>query len=441
MRRILGLTLFAWATVAHFASAQGIDTMGAEFQINTLTTGAQQQPAIAANRSHGQFLVVWESATSAGTDTDSFGLQARRLTAAAGPIATEFQINTYTTGAQRRPAVAGTETGEFVVIWDSNGSPGSDSDGYSVQARRFTGVGTPIGDQFEINTYTTGNQLVADVAVSDSGRFMVVWESPGSPGPDSDAKSVQARLYDSDGSPIGDQFQVNTFSTGDQKLAAVSSDPAGNFIVVWESYGSYGDDTSFTSIQGQRFDANGLQIGAEFQVNSFTIGAQYQPGVAADREGNFMVVWGTGDISGRVFDADGNPIGNDFSVNVYTPFIQRFAKTTVDDSGRFVVVWTSCGSLGNDGCTSDYSIQARQYTGDGTPVTTQFQVNTYTTFRQWAGAVAANPQGDFVIVWQSTGSFGSDSDSYSVNGQRVAFPILADGFESGDVSAWSSSLP
>ncbi|MEJ2084934.1 MAG: hypothetical protein P8Y44_04550 [Acidobacteriota bacterium] len=441
MKRNFVLILLAGAATGQLAVAQTIQTMGAEFQVNTLTTGAQQQPAIAANRSYGQFLVVWESASSAGTDSDSFSLQARRLTAAAGTIATEFQVNTYTTGAQRRPAATGAETGEFIVAWDSNGSPGSDGDGYSIQARRFNGVGAPIGDQFEINTFTSGNQLQADVAISDAGRFMIVWDSAGSPGPDSDARSVQARLYDPTGSPIGDQFQVNTYSTGDQKLAAVSSDPEGNFVVVWESFGSLGTDTSATSIQGQRFDADGVQIGDEFQINTVTAGSQYRPGVAADKQGKFMVVWGTGDVSGQVFDADGNPIGSEIQVNPLTSFIQESANVAVDDAGRFVVIWTSCGSFGSDLCFSGYSIQARHFAGDGTPVGNQFQVNTYTTNNQWEGAVAANPQGDFVIVWQSPGSFGSDSDSNSVDGQRVAFPILADGFNDGTTDAWDGVVP
>ncbi len=56
--------------------------------------------------------------------------------------------------------------------------------------------------------------------------------------------------------------------------------------------------------------------------------------------------------------------------------------------------------------------------------------------------MAAATDGDFVVVWQSAGSSGSDSSSFSVQGQRfVPSLIFTDGFESGDTSAWSSTVP
>jgi hypothetical protein len=41
----------------------------------------------------------------------------------------------------------------------------------------------------------------------------------------------------------------------------VASDPAGNFVVVWESWGSQGTDTSGSSIQARRFDSSGTRAG------------------------------------------------------------------------------------------------------------------------------------------------------------------------------------
>jgi len=36
------------------------------------------------------------------------------------------------------------------------------------------------------------------------------------------------------------EFQVNTHTTYDQKNAAIAMDAAGNFVVVWSSYGQDG---------------------------------------------------------------------------------------------------------------------------------------------------------------------------------------------------------
>ena len=63
------------------------------------------------------------------------------------------------------------------------------------------------------------------------------------------ATSIQAQAPD----PVGEQFQVNSYTTDNQGGPTVAADSQGKFVVAWTSYGSYGDDTSGPSIQGQRF--------------------------------------------------------------------------------------------------------------------------------------------------------------------------------------------
>lgn len=48
---------------------------------------------------------------------------------------------------------------------------------------------------------------------------------------------------------------------------------------------------------------------------------------------------------------------------------------------------------------------------------------------------------EFVVTWTSLGSNGDDSSGHSIQGQRYVLPLFADGFESGDLSAWSHSVP
>ena len=49
-------------------------------------------------------------------------------------------------------------------------------------------------------------------------------------------------------------------------------------------------DGSSSGIVGRRFDGAGTPLGGEFQVNTFTTGYQVTPAVAADGAGNFVVV-------------------------------------------------------------------------------------------------------------------------------------------------------
>ncbi len=109
-------------------------------------------------------------------------------------------------------------------------------------------------------------------------------------------------------------------------------------------------------------------------------------------------------------------------------------------------MWQSDGSAGTDSSgSSATSIQGRRYASDGSTVGGEFQVNTYTTdVQSRSGVVALGADGDFVVVWESEGSSGTDSSDRSVQGQRFrtpAPPIFADGFESGDTTAWTSTVP
>jgi hypothetical protein len=65
-------------------------------------------------------------------------------------------------------------------------------------------------------------------------------------------------------------------------------DAAGDFVVVWRSGGQDGNGDG---IFGQRFTSNGAKLGGEFQVNTYTTGNQDGPAVAMDAAGNFVVVW------------------------------------------------------------------------------------------------------------------------------------------------------
>ena len=434
--------------VAGTALAQEADPLGDQFQVNTYTTDSQDKPIVAAD-ADGNFVVVWESRGSSGTDTSSTSVQAQRYDASGTTAGGEFQVNLYTTSTQETPDVAMDAQGNFVVVWSSDGSSGTDTDGYGIQAQRYDASGTLAGGEFQVNSYTTGEQYGSGIALDSQGNFVVVWHSRGSYGTDTSSWSVQAQRYDAGGTAVGTQFQVNSYTTGWQNDPAVALDSEGDFVVVWTSDGSSGTDTNYASVQAQRYDASGTPVGGQFQVNSYTTLYQFDPAVALDSEGNFVVVWTSDGSSGtdtsfasvqaQRYDASGTPVGGEFQVNSYTITNQENPGIAFDAQGNFEVVWQSRGSYGTD--TSMGSIQGQRYDASGTAVGGQFQVNSYTTAYQFDPAVALDPQGNFVVVWSSDGSSGTDTSSTSVQAQRFTNPtIYADGFESGDTSAWSSTV-
>jgi hypothetical protein len=422
------------------AVAQQPAPVGSETQVNTYTTGSQGAVAVATDGA-GNFVVVWESAGSAESDTSIRSIQGQRYDSTGTPAGAQFQVNTYTTGEQGSPSVATDGGGNFVVVWESYGSVGSDTSYRSIQGQRYDRTGTPVGAQFQVNTYTTGHQRNSAV-VSDGVGSFVAWQSEGGAGSDTSDLSIQGQRYDGSGTPQGGEFQVNTYTTGDQEVPAVTTDGAGNFVVLWESYGSAGSDTSGESIQGQRYDGSGTPQGGEFQVNTYTTGDQTYAAVASYGAGSFVVVWqsdpgaasdaSTRGIQGQRYDGAGTPQGSQFQVNTYTTENQFTPAVASDGAESFVVSWDS-GSAGSD--TSDLSVQAQRFDVAGTPQGGQFQVNTYTTGVQGISAVMIDGPASFMILWESDGSAASDASGRSVQQQRFAVPTTS------STSTTSTTLP
>lgn len=374
---------------------------------------------------------------------------------AEGPqaMAGEFQVNTYTTSYQESPAVAvapsgGGRGGEFVLAWSSDGSYGTDSSGFSIQGQLYDDDDSENGTIFQANTYTTAGQTGVSAAVAPNGRFVLAWASHGSTGTDDLGSSVQARLYGAYGEPEGGEFQVNTSTQLNQGEPDVAMAGDGSFVVVWPNDGPGGTDP-YSSIMGQRFASNGTPAGGEFLVNTYTTGYQSDPAVAMAADGRFVVVWGSRGSAGTDNDptgysvqaqryaADGTPEGTEFQVNVFTPDFQYRPDVAASPGGDFVVVWASNGSYGTD--SSFFSVQARSFKADGTPRTGELQVNTYTIGAQRSPAVAMSHSRDFLVVWQSDGSAGPDVDSGGILGQWIS----ADGsFQGGEfqVNTYTTQL-
>jgi hypothetical protein len=303
------------------------------------------------------------------------------------------------------------------------GLPSTDVMRFTMRARRlwFGLLGTltlaspparagaqPVGSEFQVNTYTTGNQEYASVAADANGNFVVIWQSDGQDGPSS---GVFGQRFDSEGNSLGNEFRVNTYTTGNQRTPSVAADSSGNFVVVWSSDGQ---DGSADGIFGQRYDSAGDTLGSEFQINSYTLAWQQNPVAASDASGNFVVVWQSGHdgdswgVFGQRFDRSAVPRGDEFQVNTYTGWHQWFQSVTSDASGTFVVVWQSLlpGSSG-------YEVMAQRYDSEGEALGVEFRVNSHATGSQQDPAVASDASGNFVVVWRGAGLFGQ-----GVFGQR-----------------------
>jgi hypothetical protein len=403
--------------------AEGQIPAGPDFQVNGFTTDRQNRSSVASDAA-GNFVVVWQSRSQDGSD---YGIFARRYDASGAPLGgSEFRVNSMTAYAQTGPRVASSAAGQLVVAWDS-----PDGSANGVFARRFSSAGAPLGLDFPVNGFTTNVQRMPAVASDANGNFVVVWQSLGQDAASSEG--VFGRLFDAAGVPRGPEFQVNSFTTGRQARASVAMDATGGFVVVWTSYDQ---DGSSAGILGQRFDALGARAGAEFQVNSYTPYAQFRPSVASDAAGNFVVTWAsylpanTTGILGQRFNAAGLRQGAEFHVDPGIGYANGYNQVSSDPSGNFVVAWDANPT----GLNRD--VYARRYDSAGVPEGPEFLVNAYATGYQVAGSVAVDAA-RFVVTWTDYGRDGYLSGVFAQ--RLLPDLILKDDFERGDLSAWTGS--
>ena len=373
-----------------------------------------------------------------------------------------------------------------------DGIPGTAPAGTGQDGFRFhfsVAAGAQLGAEFRINEETSFEQRFSasfgtglareettrSLAVDHDGDFVVAWTSYGQDDPGNPSGAgVYFRMYDRNNDPIEDFFgdsgekRVNTFTAGHQRNAAVAMDADGDFVIAWESQDQDPDGT--WGIYAQRFDSVGTPIGGEFRVNSDLTGAanqQFNPAVAMDNAGNFVIVWATvgqnfsffNDVHGQRYDYRGQAQGTEFRINEQfiphqdtgVPGTEVNPTVGMDVTGNFVVAWDQV-SLMDNGVVTDTIIQARMFdrTGGpsganpgefrvddgGTDFLRDFGDHDPTVASQGGNDIqrsARNPQlvvdpaGNFIVVWESYHDNDVEdlpgADSYGIYFQRY----LADG--------------
>src|SRR5437867_13180686 len=83
-----------------------------------------------------------------------------------GPVGSEFQVNTTTTGFQYSPRAAADGAGNFVVVWASYSQ--------GIIGQRYDGTGVPIGSEIQVSTPPQSGQRSPAVATDGAGNFVVV---------------------------------------------------------------------------------------------------------------------------------------------------------------------------------------------------------------------------------------------------------------------------
>ena len=293
----------------------------------------------------------------------------------------------------------------------------------------------PYANEGLVNSYLSATQRLFDsgnaVAAMPDGGCVATWTSQYQ---DGDNKGIYAQRFDGTGAAVGNEFLVNSTTDDTQQRSSVAVAEDGSFVIVWESFGQDGDGKG---IFGQRYAANGQAVGSEFQVNQTTQGDQETPTVACLADHGFIVIWGgrgDGDSSGvfgRRYDADGDAVGDEFLINTETSDQQQLPTVAALPDSEFIVAWQSHGAQEGD-CTG---IFAQRFDADCDAVGSEFQVNTTTTGHQQYPAIGVGPAGEYTIAWQSNqdvSGWGIFAQRYSANGTAVGSEFQVNGYTDND---------
>jgi hypothetical protein len=205
----------------------------------------------------------------------------QRLSAAGQKLGEEFRANQFVEFNQRAPALAALDNGNFVMVWVSEQQRFDNT--ADVYARIFNSLGNAMGDEFLVNT-ANGLCGSPSVASTGGGAFTIVWAQRAAER--ANGMNVLGRAFDAGGSAASDAFAVNTFTYGDQ-FAPFVANLGSQQLVVWSSMGQ---DGSWEGTFARAFN-RASALGDEFRVNILTAFSQKHPRLASDGAGKALIIW------------------------------------------------------------------------------------------------------------------------------------------------------
>jgi hypothetical protein len=336
---------------------------GGEFIANTNRTDNQGNSTL-GSASNGDYVLVWRD--DHGFDGDRFGVFFRRFTNGGGPKdPTDQKLANTTSGNQKEPSVDSEPDGDFVAAWD--GPSGSDK---GVFARQFNASGTPKGNEQVVDK--SSEVFAPDVATSSSGRYVVVWR-------DGKDDLVRARVFNSNGNPVGASFKVDN-SSNDQFAPTVAMDSNGDFVVAWQQNATGG-------IKYRRFDASGNPKEGT-KTASQDNKKDYSPSMSMTPDGRFCIAWRDENEEAwtRTFQANGNPDDSEFKPS-QSGGKQFAASCGEDSSANYVVAWKYRPGGGGG------SIRGRKFGGGGGGGTMEVKELTKTTGKRGTEDMALSIKG------------------------------------------------
>ena len=326
-----------WTSVEVGANVPAGDSLA-----NATTRALQTNPSIDVSDG-GLVAIAWQGRGSGdrrGIFMDLFGPNRNSLLG-------ETLVNNPTHSAERTPSLAFAPRGSLAgdqlgIAWQTRaGEPGSGvrARNYSIMPRLDSGglFDVTSGREIQVNETTRGAQKQPALAYLNDSSFLVAWFGRG-PG---DHKGVFSRQFDSNGSPLHNEYLVNETTKAIQSRPAATAANDG-YIIGWDGKGPADRRGIFTRFVN-------TAISAPFLLDPI-------PDMTLDEGDTLDVVATVTDLNGQdneVRFSFGNNVPDGATIN---PITGRILWMTDEADGPgvypFVVVATS---VNGDGFSDDQS--------------------------------------------------------------------------------------
>ncbi|SDL20765.1 hypothetical protein SAMN05216189_10871, partial [Pseudomonas delhiensis] len=300
-----------WQVVSAQYDADGKVIPGSESLIANLGFSGQADTpsrAIVATLEGGQVVITYAKETTAAD------VYFRVYDPKSQTFGAEIRANETTAGTQGTPSVAELANGNFIVTWDSNDTNGPDQGVRGVWGRIYSPDGTAVGNEFLINTFTPGDQKRPITVARPEGGFVTVYASQADKAPGAGTYGIYLQFFDDAGNRVGQEMRINQLVSGNQEWPELTFLADGRLFVTWTDYGV--GDGNGSAIKGRIIDLEStLGLGVTPQDAAVKSGAE--PLAADAAHGNLWMLFDDGSASGLLLDnaalsAVRGGAGNDF---------------------------------------------------------------------------------------------------------------------------------
>ena len=411
-------------------------------------TGADYSPKVVTD-GQGTFVAVW--AARPVNDSDilfSRSVDGGRTWTAAQLL--DRQGNT-DAGDDFAPQIATDRQGRWMVIWHSNenlgGTNGTDGDLlFSVSTNQAVDWSPPRALSTTAGTDSRADAF-ASLAVDGRGHWLAAWHALGEGSLGTDQEIWYCRSGDGGdtwSAPVPLNSNAAT-DAGNDFSVTLGTDRRGTWIAVWCSTDDLAApaDSDSDLVFARSFDNGATWSPPEFvSPNAGSDdGEDFNPQIACDRQGRWVVVWESGATLGGTIGTDqdilvtrstdngttwSSPAALNSSAFVDSE-LDSFPSLATDAAGAWVCVWHSQFSL-NRATGNDQDILAAWSIDQGLTWSAPAPLAANATTDAGADsepAIATDEQGLWLVAWTTTdslgGTLGSEGDILYA---RVSEPLF-----------------